>query len=103
MPPKGRWPLLSITSCTTTRPWVTSGVERAADDPYILERVGEFTAALKASVALADSAALVVQTSLAKGHDVTARERGEAAAEAYARQGPRHPMSPSTSRLVSSK
>ncbi|MBW9051377.1 acyl-CoA dehydrogenase family protein [Rhizobium mesosinicum] len=69
---------------TTTRPWVTSGVERAADDPYILERVGEFTATLKASAALADAAAAAVQAGLAKGHAVTARERGEAAAEAYA-------------------
>ncbi|MBB5575519.1 MULTISPECIES: acyl-CoA dehydrogenase family protein [Rhizobium] len=68
----------------TTRPWVTSGVARAADDPYILERVGEFTAALKASVALADTAAAAVQAGLAKGHAVTARERGEAAAAAYA-------------------
>ncbi|MCH4549866.1 acyl-CoA dehydrogenase family protein [Rhizobium changzhiense] len=68
----------------TTRPWITSGVERAADDPYILERVGEFTAALKASAALADSAAAAVQAGLARGRDVTARERGEAAAEAYA-------------------
>ncbi len=69
---------------TTTRPWLTSGVEKASDDPFILERVGEFTAALKASAALADSAALTVQQALAKGRDVTARERGEAAAEAYA-------------------
>jgi alkylation response protein AidB-like acyl-CoA dehydrogenase len=69
---------------TTTRPWVTSGVQRAADDPYILERVGEFTAALKASAALADAAASAVQAGLAKGQAVTARERGEAAAEAYA-------------------
>ncbi|MBW9113844.1 acyl-CoA dehydrogenase family protein [Rhizobium cauense] len=69
---------------STTRPWVTSGVERAADDPYILERIGEFTAALKASVALADSAAAAVQASLARGHHVSERERGEAAAEAYA-------------------
>ncbi|WP_027667123.1 acyl-CoA dehydrogenase family protein [Rhizobium leguminosarum] len=68
----------------TTRPWITSGVERAADDPYILERVGEFTAALKASAALADGAAAAVQAGLARGRDVTARERGEAAAEAYA-------------------
>ncbi|MBY5556782.1 acyl-CoA dehydrogenase [Rhizobium leguminosarum] len=68
----------------TTRPWITSGVERAADDPYILERVGEFTAALKASAALADNAAAAVQAGLARGRDVTARERGEAAAEAYA-------------------
>ncbi len=69
---------------STTRPWITSGVERASDDPYILERVGEFTAALKASAALADSAAAAVQEALAKGHKATARERGEAAAEAYA-------------------
>ncbi|MGO4355004.1 acyl-CoA dehydrogenase family protein [Rhizobium sp. RAF36] len=69
---------------TTTRPWVTSNAARAADDPYILERVGELTAAVKASAALADVAAAVVQEGLAKGHAVTARERGEAAAEAYA-------------------
>ncbi len=68
----------------TTRPWISSGVERAADDPYILERIGEFSSALKASIALADSAALTVQTALSRGRAVTARERGEAAAEAYA-------------------
>ena len=69
---------------TTTRPWITSGVERAADDPYILERVGEFTATLKASAALADSAASAVETALSRGHAVTAYERGAAAVEAYA-------------------
>ncbi len=69
---------------TTTRPWVTSGVARAQDDPYILERVGDFTASLKASVALADQAAGVVQAALSRGPDGTTRERGEAAAEAYA-------------------
>ncbi len=68
---------------TTTRPWITSGVERAADDPYILERVGEFRAALKASAALADSAAAIVQSALARGAALTARERGEAAIAAY--------------------
>lgn len=68
----------------TTRPWISSGVERAADDPYILERIGEFSSALKASIALADSAALTVQTALSRGRAVTERERGEAAAEAYA-------------------
>jgi alkylation response protein AidB-like acyl-CoA dehydrogenase len=68
----------------TTRPWITSGVARAQDDPYILERVGELTASLKASAALADCAAADVQNALARGRDVTERERGEAAAEAYA-------------------
>ncbi|WP_432349233.1 acyl-CoA dehydrogenase family protein (plasmid) [Shinella yambaruensis] len=69
---------------TTTRPWVTSGLEKASEDPYILERIGEFRAALKASAALADAAAAIVQSSLARGRGVTARERGEAAIEAYA-------------------
>jgi len=69
---------------TTTRPWVTSGVARAQDDPYILERVGEFTASVKAAAALADQAAGAVQAALSRGADVTARERGEVAAEAYA-------------------
>ncbi|MBO9195275.1 acyl-CoA dehydrogenase family protein [Rhizobium sp. 16-449-1b] len=69
---------------TTTRPWVTSGVARAQDDPYILERVGELTASVKAAAALADQAAGAVQAALSRGADVTARERGEAAAEAYA-------------------
>ncbi|TAA58012.1 acyl-CoA dehydrogenase family protein [Shinella sp. JR1-6] len=69
---------------TTTRPWITSGVEKASDDPYILERIGEFRAALKASAALADAAATAVQSALARGRGVSARERGEAAIEAYA-------------------
>jgi alkylation response protein AidB-like acyl-CoA dehydrogenase len=69
---------------TTTRPWVTSGLEKASEDPYILERIGEFRAALKASAALADTAAVAVQSALARGRSVTARERGEAAIEAYA-------------------
>ncbi|ANH07981.1 acyl-CoA dehydrogenase family protein [Shinella sp. HZN7] len=69
---------------TTTRPWVTSGLEKASDDPYILERIGEFRAALKASAALADTAATAVQSALARGRGVSARERGEAAIEAYA-------------------
>lgn len=68
----------------TTRPWITSGVESAKQDPYILERIGEFTAQLKASAALADVAAEAVQSALLRGPAVTARERGEVAAEAYA-------------------
>jgi alkylation response protein AidB-like acyl-CoA dehydrogenase len=68
---------------TTTRPWITSGVSSATEDPYILERIGEFKAQLKASVALAESAAEAVQSALARGPSVTERERGEAAIEAY--------------------
>jgi alkylation response protein AidB-like acyl-CoA dehydrogenase len=68
---------------TTTRPWITSGVSSATEDPYILERIGEFKAQLKASVTLAEAAAEAVQSALARGPSVTERERGEAAIEAY--------------------
>ncbi|WP_075289280.1 acyl-CoA dehydrogenase family protein [Pararhizobium arenae] len=68
---------------TTTRPWLTSGVEAAREDPYILERIGEFRATLKASAALADVAAEAVQSALSRGRNVSERERGEAAIEAY--------------------
>jgi alkylation response protein AidB-like acyl-CoA dehydrogenase len=39
---------------------------------------------VKAAAALADQAAGAVQAALSRGADVTARERGEVAAEAYA-------------------
>lgn len=67
----------------TTRPWITSGVDTAREDPYILERIGELRSALKASVALADLAAEAVQAALSRGRNVTERERGEASIEAY--------------------
>ncbi|NUS66854.1 MAG: acyl-CoA dehydrogenase, partial [Ensifer adhaerens] len=69
---------------STTRPWVTSGVERASDDPYILEAIGELKTNLKASVALADAAAAAVDAALSHGAPVTAEARGAAAIEAYA-------------------
>jgi len=69
---------------STTRPWITSDVSSAAQDPYILERLGEFSAQIKASAALADVAAEAVQSALAHGPSVTERERGAAAIEAYA-------------------
>lgn len=69
---------------STTRPWVTSGVERASDDPYILEAIGELKTNLKASVALADAAAAAVDAALSHGAPVTLEARGAAAIEAYA-------------------
>jgi hypothetical protein len=64
---------------STTRLWVTSGVSRAADAPFILERVGEFTEALKASATLVDVAAAAVQDDYAQGQQATAHDRSEAA------------------------
>jgi alkylation response protein AidB-like acyl-CoA dehydrogenase len=64
---------------TSTRPWITSGVEQAAKDPYILHHYGEFWIQLKAAIALADQAAQQVQTAWEKGDQLTFAERGEVA------------------------
>jgi alkylation response protein AidB-like acyl-CoA dehydrogenase len=69
---------------TTTRPWLHSSVTRAADDPYIIERFGEFEVSLLAADTLLDRAAEQLQQALTLGSRLTARERGEAAVTSYA-------------------
>jgi alkylation response protein AidB-like acyl-CoA dehydrogenase len=64
---------------TTTRPWITSGVERAAKDPYILHHYGELWMELKAAIGLVNQAAEQVQAAWDKGESLTHEERGEAA------------------------
>jgi alkylation response protein AidB-like acyl-CoA dehydrogenase len=68
----------------TAKPWQTSGVERAADDPYILELFGQLHADLRASLALAEEAAALIDAALARGLAVTREERTEVAATVYA-------------------
>jgi alkylation response protein AidB-like acyl-CoA dehydrogenase len=64
---------------TSTRPWITSGVEQASKDPYILHHYGEFWIQLKAAIALADQAAQQIQAAWEKGDHLTFAERGEVA------------------------
>ncbi|MBD2463189.1 acyl-CoA dehydrogenase family protein [Oscillatoria sp. FACHB-1407] len=64
---------------TQTRPWLTSGVESATQDPYILLHYGEMAIALEAATLLADRATQLVQTAWDKGYDLTPEERGECA------------------------
>lgn len=68
----------------TARPWQTSGVQRAVDDPYVLEHYGHLDAALQASVALADVAAGAWQLAWEQGESLTQAERNQAAAKIYA-------------------
>ncbi|MDJ0594210.1 MAG: acyl-CoA dehydrogenase family protein, partial [Pleurocapsa sp. MO_226.B13] len=42
---------------TKTRPWISSGVDRACEDPFILYHYGEFWTELQAAIALAERAA----------------------------------------------
>lgn len=64
---------------TNTRPWVTSGVESATQDPYILEHYGNMWIDLSAATALTDKAAEVVQAAWQEGEKLTPEQRGESA------------------------
>ena len=61
------------------RPWATSGVARAEDDPYTVHRYAEMHLAAVAAAALADNAALRLQQAWEQGHALSAEQRGEVA------------------------
>jgi len=69
---------------TQTRPWQTSGVAKASDDPYVLELYGTFESDLRASIALAEAAAEELEAAIARGPALEPRERTSAAATVYA-------------------
>lgn len=64
---------------TRTRSWITSGVDTANQDPYILYHYGELWVGLKSAIALADQTAQAVQAAWEQGDSLTFAERGEVA------------------------
>lgn len=64
-------------------PWESSGVDRATDDAYILQTVGELHSQVRAAALLADRAGEAVQQALDTGEALTADERAEAAVALY--------------------
>lgn len=69
---------------TSTRPWLTSGVEQAAKDPHILHQYGELWTELQAAIALADRTAEQVQQAWDQGESLTHAQRAEVAISGYA-------------------
>ena len=69
---------------TQTKPWITSGVDSATQDPYIMHHYGEFWIQLQAALGLADRAAEKVQVAWEKDVELSAQERGEAAIAVFA-------------------
>lgn len=67
-----------------SKPWVTSGVEFARVDPYILLHYGELWTELTAAIALADQAAAKLQQAWEKDINLTFEERGEVAIAVFA-------------------
>lgn len=61
------------------RPWFSAGVSRAADDPLVQHRWGEWSVGLRAAELLALDAAAQLQQALDAGEAVTAGQRGHAA------------------------
>ncbi|MFB2554444.1 acyl-CoA dehydrogenase family protein [Herbiconiux liangxiaofengii] len=68
----------------TTKPWSTSGVDRAVDDPYIRELIGELTSATRAADALTWRATDVLAEAAGRRWELTDAERGEVAVEVAA-------------------
>jgi alkylation response protein AidB-like acyl-CoA dehydrogenase len=66
------------------RPWQTSGVTRTSEDPYILELYGTLYSDLRASVALAEQAAVDIADAIAQDTSLTSERRTAAAASVYA-------------------
>ncbi|HEY8588023.1 MAG TPA: acyl-CoA dehydrogenase family protein, partial [Naasia sp.] len=66
---------------TGTKPWPTSGVDSALQDPYILGTLGELVAATRASDALVERATARAAAAVERGWELTDEERGELAIE----------------------
>ncbi|MBV8629208.1 MAG: acyl-CoA dehydrogenase, partial [Paraburkholderia sp.] len=61
------------------RPWITSGVEKATDDPYMVQRFGEMRLKAVSAEALATRAAHALDTAWQKGLALSAEERAQVA------------------------
>lgn len=69
---------------TQSRPWITSGVDRITQDPYILYHYGELWAQLQAAIALADQTSIAAQSAWDKDIHLTLEERGAVAISVFA-------------------
>lgn len=64
---------------TTTKPWLTSKVENATQDPYILQHYGNMWVDLQAATCLTDKAGELLQAAWEQEWALTAEQRGECA------------------------
>lgn len=64
---------------TTTKPWLTSGVESATVDPYILQHYGNMWVDLQGATCLTDVAGELLQAAWKQEWDLSEEQRGECA------------------------
>jgi len=65
------------------RPWISSGVERAIDDPFTQQHYGDLWIALRGAIALAEAAERQLQQAWERGDALSAAERGAVAVSIY--------------------
>lgn len=75
----GAFEAAKIYTKTSTKPWLTSGVEDATQDPYIIQHYGNMWVDLQAAKSLTDQAAELLQAAWEKEWSLTAEQRGECA------------------------
>ncbi|SIO15847.1 acyl-CoA dehydrogenase family protein [Paraburkholderia phenazinium] len=61
------------------RPWISSGVEKATDDPYLIQRFGEMRLQTVSAEALTERAAQALENAWQKGAALSAEERAHVA------------------------
>lgn len=66
-------------TCTKTKPWLTSGVESATQDPYILQHYGKMWVDLQAAMHVTEQAGELLQAAWEREWSLTAQQRGECA------------------------
>jgi alkylation response protein AidB-like acyl-CoA dehydrogenase len=66
------------------KPWQTSAVAQASEDPYVLELYGSLYSDVRASVALAEAAAVEIEAAIRRGAALDPEQRTAAAAAVYA-------------------
>jgi alkylation response protein AidB-like acyl-CoA dehydrogenase len=64
---------------SSRRPWLSSGVSSAADDPYVLHRYGDMWVNLESARVLTDRAGHELSRAWALGDELTPQGRGQAA------------------------
>ena len=64
---------------TSTKPWLTSGVESATVDPYILQHYGNMWVDLQGATCLTDIAGELLHAAWEQEWNLTAEQRGECA------------------------
>jgi len=62
-----------------SKAWFLSGVEKATEDPYVLQKYGDFWVELNAAVLATDQAATLLDRAWLRGDALTEDERGEVA------------------------